>query len=329
MLNSLGPTHSSSDKYRYLIGIASYVVLFILFAAAPLFISSYIMGLIIMCLISSICAMSYGLLIGYSGLLSFGHVVGWGVGAYTVGILVGKGMTTNFLGVLGAGILSTIIISAIFAFIALRTQGIYFALITLALAELVHAVTLKWARFTGGENGLTGIERPWGMGDFPFYYLVLFFFVISLCIFRWLISSWFGKTLVGIRENEPRMLMLGYNTWLYKYITYIITAIFAGLGGVLSSYYTGIASPEDFNFVTSGSFLLMVLIGGRATLIGPIMGSFFVIFASHYLSTYTNEWMLILGIIFVLVVMFARKGIGGYLVEWGQKIQLRIGSRLS
>ena len=120
------------------------------------------------------------------------------------------------------------------------------------------------------------------------------------------------------------MGMLGYNTWLFKYLTYIITGIFAAIGGLLSCFYSGIASPDDFNFVTSGSFLLMVLIGGRATLIGPIIGSFFVVFATNYLSAYTKEWMLILGIIFILVVMFARKGIGGYLVEWGQKIQIKM-----
>jgi len=311
----------TNDKVTYTIELLICLIMFSVFVTLPLYSTKYIMGLITISLISSICAMSYNLLLGYAGLLSFGHIVGWGVGAYTVGILAGKGITVNFFLIIGVTIFVTIIISAVFAFLALRTQGIYFALITLALAELCHAVTLKWSRFTGGENGLTGIDRPWLVGDKAFYYLVLISFIISFLLIRSIISSWFGKTLVGIRENDFRMGMLGYNTWIFKYLAYIISAIFASIAGLLSCFYIGIASPADFNFVTSGSFLLMVLIGGRATLIGPIIGSFFVVFATHYLSAYTNEWMLILGVIFVLVVMFARKGIGGYLLVWKNKIQ--------
>ena len=188
----------------------------------------------------------------------------------------------------------------------------------------MYVLTIKWARFTGGENGLTGIDTPWSCDDVSFYYLVLVSFVICFFLMKWLINSWFGKTLIGIRENEPRMVMLGYNTWLFKYFDFIISGIFAAVGGLLSCYYTGIASPDDFYFMTTGHFLLMVLIGGKGTLFGAIIGSFFVVFATNYLSTFTEDWMLILGIMFVLVVMFVRKGIGGYLVEWGQKIQLKM-----
>ena len=161
-----------------------------------------------MSLMSAICAMSYDLILGYTGLLSFGHVVGWGIGAYTVGILVGKGITVNFWIILGTAVLTTIIISAVFAFLALRTHGIYFALITLALAELLHALTLKWSGFTGGENGLTGIERPWSFGDVAFYYLVLISFIISFCVIRWIINSWFGKTLWGSEKMSQEWVCL-------------------------------------------------------------------------------------------------------------------------
>lgn len=297
------------------------ILICIIFASLPWFSPTYTMGLVTVCLIGAICAMAYDLIFGYAGLLSFGHVAGWGIGAYTVGMLVGKGITQNFFIVLGVAILAALIISAFFAFLALRTHGIYFSLITLALAELLHALTIKWASITGGENGLTGISRPWSLNDQSFYYLVLVIFILCFLIMRWIINSWFGKALIGIRENESRMLIFGYNTWAYKYIIYLISGVFAAIGGLLSCFYRGIAAPDDFSFSMSGSFLLMVLIGGRGTLLGPVLGSFFVVFITNYLSAYTKEWMMVLGIIFILVVMFARRGIGGYTLEWWQRIK--------
>jgi branched-chain amino acid transport system permease protein len=118
--------------------------------------------------------------------------------------------------------------------------------------------------------------------------------------------------------------MLGYHTWLFKYFTFIITQLIAAIAGLLSCYYRGIAAPDDFSFITMGSFILMVLIGGQRTMVGPIIGAFFVTFITHYLSSYTNEWMGILGIIFIIVVMFAQKGIGGYLTEWYYMIQSKM-----
>lgn len=290
---------------------------------------SYITGLVTVALISAICAMSYDLLMGYTGLVSFGHTFGWGIGAYTVGILVGKGITTDFWVVAGVAILAAAAVGAIFALVAFRTHGIYFSLITLALAQLLHALTLKWSTVTGGENGLTGISRPWSLEDLSFYYFTAACFLILFALMRQLVNSWFGRILVGIRENESRMITLGYNTWVFKYAIFVISGILASFAGLLSGYYRGIASPEDFYFMSTGHFLLMVLIGGRGTLIGPILGSFFVVFASNYLSAYTDEWMMILGIMFVLVVMFARKGIGGYLQEWKGWIAFQFSRRLS
>ena len=299
-----------------------YVLVCGILVAVPQVLTSYLMGLVIVVLIYAIAAMAFDLLLGYTGMLSFGHVVGWGIGSYTVGILVGKGITENFWIVLGVAILVALIVSAVFGFLALRTSGIYFTLITLALAQLLYVLTLKWVNLTGGENGLTGITRPWSLGDVSYYYLVLVAFIICFLLMRWLINSWFGKVLIGIRENEPRMLMLGYRTWAFKYLIYIITGVFAAIGGLLICFYNGIAVPDHFGFAVSGNFLLMVFIGGRGTLFGSLIGSIIVVFAINYLSAYIDMWMLVLGIIFVLVVMLGRKGIGGYLLEWWQKIRL-------
>ena len=310
--------------FENLAGIGFSILVLALFMVLPFITSRYIMGLITVSLIASICAMSYNLLMGYAGLLSFGHVIGWGIGTYTAGILVGKGLTQNFWVVLGVALVSTLIIVSFLGFLALRTRDVYFALITLAMSEIIRALILKGGRFTGGENGLTGIARPWGLEDTHYYFFVLVIFIICYFLIRWAIDSWYGRDLVGIRENEPRMLMLGYNVWLFKYITFIITQLFSAVAGLLSSYYIGIAAPDSFSFVTSGSFLLMVLIGGLGTINGPVIGAFFVVFSTNYLSAYTNDWMALVGIIFIVVVMFARKGIGGYLTEWSQKVQAKM-----
>jgi branched-chain amino acid transport system permease protein len=304
---------------KRLVQISPYIFFCMIFSLLPLFISKYFLGLCITFLIWGIAAMAYDLLLGYTGLVSFGTATTWGVGAYAVGLLISKGITGNFLIILGVAVLAAIIISGFFGFLALRTSGVYFSLTTLAMAQLLHVLTIKWRSFTCGDSGLTGISRPFMLGEVYYYYLVLVIFIVCYFLMRWIVNSWFGRTLIGIRQNESRMLMLGYNTWAFKYTIFIITGIFIAIGGVLNCYFIGIASPDNFYFHVMGNMLFMVLIGGKGTLIGPIIGSMIVVFLTNFLSAFLQHWLLELGIIFILVVMFVRKGIGGFILEWWQK----------
>jgi len=312
------PQRVNKDAKR-LVWMLPYGLVFALMVSIPAYSSSYITGLMLITLMYAFGSMSFNLLLGYSGLLSFGHAYAWGLGSYTVGMLVGKGITDNFWLVLGIAIFVTGLVSAFFGFLALRTHGVYFSFITLSFSELLRSSVMKWTKVTGGENGLTGIRRPFALDETSYYYLVLVGFVVCFFIMKWLIASWFGKILNGIRENESRILMLGYNTWVYKYFAFIFAGIFAAIGGLLSAYYYGIAAPDHFSLLVTGNFLLGTLIGGKRTLFGPVLGTAVVVGSNNYISTYTEHWLLIEGAMFILVVTFFKKGIFGYIQEWWKR----------
>jgi branched-chain amino acid transport system permease protein len=259
--------------------------------------------------------MSLDILLGYTGLLSFGHIIGWGVGAYVVGILTTHHIINNFWILLVFALLLGLTINTVFGFLALRTSGLYFALVTLALAEILRSVAIKWRNVTGGVDGISGILRPWEMGDTAFYYLTLGAFVFCLILMRWLVDSRFGRALIGIRENESRMQVLGYNTWAYKYIAILFTGLMAVISGVLFCFYNGYVGPGDLGFGFSGYALLMVLVGGMGTLIGPFIGAVVLVILSNVLSVYTTHWMFILGALFILCVIVIPKGIAGYFIS--------------
>jgi len=179
---------------------------------------------------------------------------------------------------------------------------------------------------TGGDDGIPGISRP----DFDligldlgstthYYYFVLLFFVISAVLMYLVVHSSFGHTLLGIRESETRMRSLGYNVWLHKYIAFIVSAIFAGLAGVLIAYYNCFVSPSELHLVTSAEGLIMVILGGAGTLFGPAIGASIIILIKNFVSGYTEHWMIILGALYMLTVMFAPQGVYRLFKELSQK----------
>ena len=278
-------------------------------------------------LIFALLAMSLDLIWGYTGLWSLGHASLFGVGAYTTGILMKHyGITSLWLSA-PAGILMAALVAAIFGLIALRVSAVYFLLITFALGQLVYGVCMKWYTVTGGQDGLPGVPYP-DLG-FPFsfsptsvYYLTLI--VVAICAFvLYLITkSPFGHSLQGIRESETRMRHLGYNTWLYKYIAFIVSGLFAGVAGVLYVHFNGLITPGDVNFAASGAVMLMVIIGGSGTLWGAAIGSVVITSLSYFISIFTPErWPLILGAIFVGIVMFLRGGILPHLRRLWMKVE--------
>ena len=291
------------------------VVIFLLLIAPP-FLSSFLLTLLTQALIYAILAMSLDVILGYTGLASLGHAAYFGVGAYSVGILAtryGAGFGIS----LPAGIFLAAFVAAIFGLVALRATGVYFLMITLALGMVVWGLAHRWVTMTQGDNGIAAIPRPdlglpWSLSfSTPFYYFALAGFLIAFCILRMIVRSPFGQTLVGIRESESRMRTLGYHVWLHKYIGFVIAGGFAGFAGVLWACYNGFVSPVDLQLATSVEVLLMVALGGRGTLMGPALGAGIIVFLKNLVSVYTHRWLLILGAVYILTIVYAPEGILG------------------
>lgn len=294
--------------------IAAALTLLAVLCLLPLVLSQYYVGLVTQMMIYGIFAMSLDILLGYTGLASLGHAAYFGVSAYTVG-LVSLKVTNLFVLVMGAALGTTITVSALLGLLAIRARGIYFLMITLALAQLLWGVAFQWRSLTGGDDGLPGIPRPslgipislWDTANF--YYFVLVFFVLVIIVLSILVRSPFGYVLRGIRESETRMRSLGYNVWLYKYLAFVIAGTFAGVAGMLFTYYTGFVSPADLSILLSAKVMLMVILGGAGTLLGPVLGAGLIVLLENLVSAQTERWTLILGATYVSVVLFAPNGI--------------------
>lgn len=295
------------------------------FVVLPHFLSSYYVLLFTEILIFSIFALSVNLLMGYTGLVSLGQAAFFGAGGYTVALLITHAGIESFWLCLIAALAVSALLGLVFGFLALRTTGMYFIMLTLALAQMVWAIVWRWRSFTGGDDGLPGIPRPdlglpWSLADnVSFYYLVLAFFVIAVYLLYRITRSPFGRTLVGIRENESRLQALGYNTWRYKCVCFVIAAVFGGLAGTLKVYQDGFISPAYCSMSLSALVVLAAMIGGTRFFAGPIIGAAVVWVIRSIISSYTEYWTLILGILVVVVVMFARQGIVGYFAPLREK----------
>jgi len=301
-----------------------------IFIVTPLYINSYYVLIFTEILIYAIFALSFNMLMGYTGLFSLGQSAFFGAGGYTVALLVVRADIDNFWLCLAAALAAATVLGLVFGYLALRTTGIYFIMITLALAQMLWALVWRWRSFTGGDDGLPGISRPdfglpWSLGDTTnYYFFILVFFVISVFILYRITKSPFGRTLVGIRENEPRMQALGYNTWRYKYACFVIAAIFGGLAGALKVYQDGYISPTYCSMLTSALVVLMALIGGTRIFAGPILGVVVVWSIRSIVSSHTEYWTLILGVLMVVIVMFARQGILGYISQLWREVRYGI-----
>ena len=291
---------------------------------APLLLGSYPISLLTEVLILAILASGLNLLVGYTGLVSLGHAAFLGVGAYVTAI------ATVLLGYpVWAGMIGAVVISLVFAYaiglLSVRTRGVQFLLITLAFGQLLRAVAEK-SRAMGGDDGMTGIPRldlsSWGVSthsDHSFYLVVLAFFVVALGALRIVVQSPFGRTLAGIRENEKRIKAIGYNTTPYKALAFALSGLVAGLAGSLWAQHAYFVNPHVMAWQMSGELLLIVIIGGSQAFFGPLLGAAFYVLLKSFLSTLTDSYMMIFGIMFVLVVAFFKGGIAGFLaVSFGR-----------
>jgi len=280
----------------------------------PFLFSNYYVGLATQIFIMAIFAMSLDILVGHTGLPSMGHAAYYGVAAYATGFLCLAGVKNFWLViVLGMGLGG--LAAAFFGLLALRAQGPYFMLITLALSQVLWGIAFKWRSLTRGDDGLPGIGRPdLGLGidlkpDLYFYYFTVAIFLIVVFALFILLNSPFGYTLRGIRESESRMKALGYPVWLYKYASFIFAGIFAGISGVLWVYYSGFVNPSYFAVDLSVKALLMLILGGSGSLFGPLIGAGIIVLLENLVSGFTERWSLVLGIVYVTVIMLFSEGI--------------------
>ncbi len=296
-------------KRDHIVFVAGLAVLL----AAPFFIYPVLM-MKVLCFALFACA--FNLLLGFTGLLSFGHAAFFGTAAYATGYAMTHLPVTPEVGLI-LGTLAAAALGAVFGGLAIRRQGIYFAMITLALAQMVYFFCLQ-APFTGGEDGLQGVPRGALFGllnlgnDLVMYYFVLAVFVAGFLIIYRTIHSPFGQILKAIRENEPRALSLGYDVDRYKLVAFVLSTALAGLAGATKTLVLGFATLTDVHWGTSGEVVLMTLVGGVGTVLGPIAGAVIIVVLQNELADKVGSWVtVIMGAIFVATVLAFRRGVVG------------------
>ena len=303
-----------SQRIKILVVLAALVALAIIVPNT----NSFVILLATRALAFAILVMSVDLLLGYTGLPSLGQAAYLAVGAYLTAILATKyqfGLGYDFWLVVVGGILLGAALAAVFGLLAIRASGVYFLMITLALGQCVWGLAYRWNSLTNGDNGINLRQRPkFGIDladELTFYYVVFGFFAVSLLLMYTLVRSPFGRSLTGIRERELRMQILGYNTWLHKYIAFIIAGGFGGLSGVLWAHTAGIVSPVNVELAFSVDALLMAVLGGSGTLVGGVIGAFIVFGLREYLSTLVPWWQYVLGAVYVLTILYLPTGLMG------------------
>jgi branched-chain amino acid transport system permease protein len=292
-------------------------MLLLLLAILPQLLSSYHVRLVSLTLIYAIFAMSLDIILGYAGLPSLGHAACFGASAYVIAVLNAKILQgSNLVLEMPAALVSAALVAAIIGLLVVRTKGIYFLMLTLSLSMILWAIAFQWRSVTGGDDGISGIyplRLPlihWDLSLVVNYYYFLFLcFIIAVLLMYLLVNSPFGHVLLGIRENEVRMASMGYRVWIYKYTAFIISGGFAGLSGILFAYYNSFVTPSVLDVGTSADAIIMVILGGQGTLFGAALGAAVVVLVKYVLSTFTDRWVMILGILYVIVVILTPAGI--------------------
>ncbi|MBA3427062.1 MAG: branched-chain amino acid ABC transporter permease [Actinobacteria bacterium] len=303
-----------------------------LLATAPVLLGDFRLFLLTEILIFGLFAASLDLLIGYTGLLSLGHAAYLGVGSYATA-LVAIHITDNAFAGVAIAVLASGVAAAATGWLAVRTRGVYFLMLTLAFAQLLFTLAITWDSLTHGANGLPTPKPTLHPGDdggaldggSAFYYYALVAFLVGMALLRAIVTSPFGRTLIGIRENEPRMRSLGYGVARYKLAAFCIAGAVAGLAGALTVQHAKFMSPSGVSFEISALALIAVIIGGRATLVGGVLGAAFVFVIRDELSSAFNEhWRLVLGLVFIAVVYVLPRGLSGLAAKVGP-LSRRIG----
>ena len=270
-------------------------------------------------LVFGLFAVGFNLLFGYTGLLSFGHAAFLGVGSYLTGIAMVH-MGLPWVVALGVGVLAAALAGVVIGFLAIRTRGIYFSMVTLALAQIVYYAFYKAERWTGGENGLRGIQVPkMEVGGFTFdflnpvtkYYVILVFVAAALWFVSRLLASPFGAVMEAVRENEQRAAACGFDVARTKLLVFTISAALCGLAGGLRALHLSVVPIDSLHYLLSGQAVMMCLLGGMGTFFGPFVGAGLFLTLEDVVTTLTQHWMAVVGIVFMVFVLFFPAGIWG------------------
>ena len=293
------------------------LILVALLAAAiviPRFLSPFPLSVLMLTVIFAILAMSLDLLMGYTGMESLGQAAFFGIAAYTIGIFSTK-YGLGWEVAVPVALLASIVLASISAALSVRMTGLFFLVMTLVISQMLWGLSHRWGSLTGGYLGMHGIPRPIEalQSNLSFYYAILGVLLVSALLMYRLVRSPFGLTLRGIKESELRMRTSGYNVWLHKFIVFVIAGAFAGVAGVLYAYSSQFISPTVLGVETSFEAMLMVIIGGAGTLSGPVLGAAIVTGLRNYLSVHFENWVIVLGVVYILVVFLAPNGILGLL----------------
>jgi branched-chain amino acid transport system permease protein len=280
-------------------------------AAAPYIFSPFIISILTLALVMGLFAMSIDLLTGYGGLTTLGQAGILATAAYGVGYIAartGGGHLEQILVGLGAGVA----VSAIFAAMSMRTSGIYFVMVTAAQGMIVWGLALRLSSITGAENGLRGIARPPMISAYwQYYYATLA--VVAVCggLLYIVVRSPFGLSFRGLKDSEKRLQALGFNTVLHKFYGFMLSGLFATIAGILFVYSDRFISPASSQFLASANGVLMAILGGLQTLVGPLIGGLVIVFTENVLSSYVERWPTVLGLVFIATILFARRGLVG------------------
>lgn len=281
----------------------------------PAFLPPYYVYLLTIIYITALLATSLNICLGYGGLLQLHQAVFYGVGAYTVAIVATKTSLPVWLGFL-LGPLAAAILAFLIGWFCVRLRGLYFGMLTLALGQLVWAITYRWYEFTGGDNGIHGLPMPEFLGSLRgSYYLSLLVFAASLAVIYALVNSPFGLILQATRDNPMRSEGIGVDVKRHQLLAFVISGFFAGVAGVLFVVVERSVSPALLFWSKSAEIMIMCLLGGMATFFGPTLGAIAIVVLSTVIGIHTEYWLLVLGIILLLLVLFLPQGILGYLQE--------------
>jgi len=292
---------------------------------APQLYSTFYLDLVIKIFIFGVLLVGYDLLAGYAGMVSFGHAMFFGVGAYTEGLLL-LHTTLPWPFAFGAGVVLAAVVAYLIGYLSIQTKGIYFILLTQAFGQFFYLVAYHWNGLTGGADGLHGIPKvslgPFALdSSFNYYYFALTIFTLAWMGCRRVVRSPFGRALVAIRQNEERARFLGYNTRRYQRQAFLISGILGGVAGCMFVTFQNYVVPDFLHWSRSGDFILMTWLGGVGTLIGPVLGAGVVLYFGDLLSSWTQNWMIFMGALYVLFVLFSPRGLMGMInsLRWQRR----------
>ena len=272
-------------------------------------------------LVLALAAMSVNFLLGFTGVLSFGHAAWFGLGAYGAGLALKFVAPSTPLSIL-AGMMLAGIAGGLLGALIVRRRGVYFAMVTIAFGQVFYYIAFQWSSLTGGDDGLRGFSRqPLDFGLFTidilsnadaFYYFVLFFFALVVGVMALILRSPFGRAMLAIRENERRARFLGIAVERHIWIVFTLSCFFIGVAGALYALTNNFADPRGLHYSQSGDFVIMAVMGGMRTFWGPLLGAAVFVVLQDYLSSVTINWMSFIGLLFVLVVLFFPRGLLGF-----------------